>query len=427
MVAVVFPADETTRRFLKSQGREADWKACEAGEEVRFDADRLVDLNTIEPLIAPVEDLAGARAVRHAMGVAVRRVLIGSGASLADLARLARMMAGRGVHDGTELVVIPGSRQTLDTAAQNGVLQAITAGGARVLGAGLPSDPASAAGLNVTGLCYAARAEERTGRRTAWYVASLESCAAAALAGRIVDPREVDAEFRRDEEPETYALDHSHILGPLAATEPGAGGADSGGLRPLPAPVPLEGPLRGAVLLKLGDHVTTQHILPWGATTEPLIADVGSLAARAFARVDGDFVRRARAHGGGFAMAGRDLGSGDRAELAAIVVTALKVRAVLARSFDPQFRELLVHAGVLPLRLRTEHDWQGITAGDELEIPGLPETLEVGKPLVVRNLTRGTQHTLAHDLDGHGIALVRAGGVLRLGVPEPTGREEARR
>src|SRR5262249_7013350 len=159
----------------------------------------------------------------------------------------------------------------------------------------------------------------------------------------------------------------------------------------LPRSPRIAGPLRGAVLLKLGDHVGAERILPWGARVRPLAGDIQGLASHMFATLDDGFATRARDAGQGWGVAGRALGMGPRREEIALVAVALGVRGMMARSFDPEFRKMLRQHGLLALRFGAEGDVSALEQGDELEVPDLPDGLEEGKPLVVRNLTRGVQ------------------------------------
>jgi aconitate hydratase len=176
---------------------------------------------------------------------------------------------------------------------------------------------------------------------------------------------------------------------------------------------PLAGAVRGLVLLRCGDAVTTEQVLPWGARIAPLAGDIAALRAHAFETIEPGFARRALANGGGFLLAGAGFGGGAQREQAALVLVALGVRAVIARSWDPGFRRRLLDAGALPLTFGRAADLESIAAGDELELPTLPHGLEPGRPLAVRNLTHGTQLDVRHDLDARAIALAKSGGLLR--------------
>jgi len=164
----------------------------------------------------------------------------------------------------------------------------------------------------------------------------------------------------------------------------------------------------------MGDHVGADRILPWGARVRPVAADLEKLATHLFAGVDPGFAVRARAEGRGFVVAGRELGLGPRREEIGLSAVVLGVRGMLALSFAPEFRVLLRHHGLLALRFAAESDRSALGLGDELEIPDLPDGLEEGKPLVVRNLTRGLQLAVHHDLDESEVDEVREGGLLAM-------------
>jgi len=419
-MAVLFPSDDVTRATLLALGREADWKPLDGGidESARVDVD--IELEVIEPMIAPFEDVHGARTVRHAMGLEVGKVVVGTLATASDLARVARVLAGRRVSQAVELFIAPGSRTVVETAAQAGTLTTLVEAGARIVEGEIPAGIDSTAALARAGLCFGVPHTGLADRRTAWHQTSPETCAASSLVGRLGDPRQIDVEFRRDEEPAAFVSADRMFLRPAppdeaASDEPLAPAALLPGVR-------LERPVRGTVVIQLAERVPASQILPLGARLDPALADLSALAAHAFGAIDPGFAARARFHRAGFVVAGADLGLGSAREQEALVLAELGVRAVLARSFDSGFRRRLVRAGVLPLRLRLESDERGIRLGDELEIPGIPDNLEVGKPLVIRNLTRGTQLTLPHDLDAHEMRLVRAGGLIALARDEAAER-----
>jgi aconitate hydratase len=187
------------------------------------------------------------------------------------------------------------------------------------------------------------------------------------------------------------------------------------GLPAVPLGEPLAGPVRGRVLIRCGDGVTTEQVLPWGARIEPLAGDIGALRVHAFATLDPGFAGRAVACGGGLVLAGDSLGHGEPREQAALVLASLGVRAVIARSWAPAFHRRLLDAGVLPLSFGRPVDLDAFAAGEEIELPTLPHGLEPGRPVAVRNLTRGTQLDVRHDLDGRAVAIARGGGLLRYG------------
>ena len=404
----VFPSDEVTRTWLQAQGRESDWKRLEVEPRGGSDETLELDLDAVEPMVAEIGRAIAPRLVRQANGARVDQVEIGPEAGISDLVRLARLLEGHRIADGVSLTILPGTRQVLETLGRNGSLRALTDAGARVLEVGAPRGAPPALAREAVGLCFGSDAAERLASGSRWLLAGLQPCAAAALRGRVTDPREIEAAS-------------APAPGPLAAPEgwllrpPAPGSEPQAGTPPITLPLgrPLDGPLRGTVLIRLGHQVTTEQILPWGARVRPLLGNLAALSEHAFAAVDGDFASRARVLGGGFVVAGRDYGSGVAHLPAALVPMLLGVRALLAVSCAPDYRRLLVQVGVLPLAFAVPEDYEALAQGDELEIPGLPESLEPEKPLVVRNLSQGTQYAVRHDLPPREIALLRAGGLLR--------------
>lgn len=401
--ASLFPSDDITRAYLAAQGRDNDWKRLEAEEGAEADRSMDLDLSLIEPLVSPLGDPAGVRPAHGWTGVAVAQVVIGPRASFADLALAARMLATQPVAEGVQVTVVPGSRQIEETAVRDGVTEALVRAGAKVSdGAAMPAADGKAAGV-----CFGVRPDQLPAGRVRWYLGGPGCCAAAAITGRICDPRELEVEFARHLEPARYATDPAWLLEPVA--EPAAAAGEPARPR-FPQSDPLEAGLRGTVLIRAGDGVGTDQILPWGARMAPLIGDLGALADHAFGTLDPEFAARARARRGGFVVAGRDFGTGVPRLYAALALLELGVRATLALSYAPAFREQLVQAGILPLCFVNEADARGAAPGDELEIPGLHESLEVGRALTGRNLTQGIQYAVRHDLGPLECAIARAGG-----------------
>ncbi len=407
--ASLFPSDEITRRFLSAQGREADWKRIEADDDPPPESRLELDLEQVEPLIADLDRPEAARAPGAVQGLSVGPVVVGPLATAADLARLARVLGGGRVREEVSLILMPGSRQVTTTAARDGVLEALVRAGARIAEGGLRLSEGPSTRATI-GLCFGIHRTDLPPGRARWHVASLESCAAAALAGVPTDPRDLALEDRRDEAPVTFVTG-AGVDAPIEAvmSSPEQKG---GGWAAFPSGPPLLGPLRGGVLLKLGDRVSTAELLPWGARVRPLVRHIESLADHTLASLDPGFARRAREHGGGFLVAGAAFGTGPVWDTAALVPAALGVRVVIARSIVPGFRRALALAGVLPLQFVAAPDYGAVARGDELEIPGLPHVIEAGRTLVVRNLSRGTQYSVRHDLSPREAARLCAGGLL---------------
>lgn len=404
--ASLFPSDAVTRNWLLARGRDPDWKAL-AGEP-EGEAARVVELHldALEPMIGR-DDRGGPTPLREAAAIPVGRVVLGPDAGLGDLLLLAAVLRGRTIARGIELVVIPGSRQIRESAAACGALADLLAAGGSLVDSETRLVPAPPPGAAL--LCGAS--SSAAGRARAVFHAGAAAAAAAALAGCIADPRELPLVAPGVEGDGRVEVNDALLVKP--ATAPAAGEVSRGsGVGPLPALSPIVATLRGVVLLRLGDRLAADLALPGGPKVRRHLADFGALAGHLYAGVDRDFAARARAHGGGFLVAGADYGIGPRVPHAALALVQLGVRAILARSFVPHHRAELIRHGVLALRFAGGTDPDGLRQGDELEIPGLPEVLEPKRPLAVRDLTRGAQFTVHHDLTLREIEMVRAGGLL---------------
>ena len=395
--AALFPSDPVTRAFLAAAGRESDWRRLAAAEGRSGGARIAVALDALEPMMVAPERGAMPHPIGHDSGAAVSAVMIGSSASLEDLLELDRVLAGRGVRAGTSLLIVIGSRMIRAAVEATGALARLREAGAIVVEGAPPPVPAA------SGLAFGALPSDWPAGRTPWRVAGLPMCALAAREGKLVDPRTVA--WGEPILAPTLTPPESLRLAPLEPSEPLLG-------RRLPLGAPLEGPLRGAVLLTLGDRVTSDQVLPWGARVRSLVGDFAALSEHTFGDLDGEFAARARACRGGFIVAGDRFGEGVPWDTAALVLVQLGVRAVLARSIARGFGKLLAQAGVMPLSWSAGDEGRGIHLGDELEMPGVPEAFVTGRPIVVRNLTQGSQYTLRHALGAHEVERLRHGGLL---------------
>jgi len=403
----MFPSDEVTRAELDALGREQDWRRIDAvrtGDGAVWS----LDLGSLAPLIAPLEELAGSRPASAFEGTPVERVLMGPAATHADLARLAARFEGRRVHERVECTVVTGSRAVLERVAASGVAQRLSASGVRVTEGQVAAHVAGSG----SGLCFGVPHEALASGRARWLVAGVECCAAAALTGTVTRPGHGG---------EVAVLETG---GGLLADPWMSGGAGpqaqevSGERVRSGTPPPPGGPFRGEVLAVLGDELECARLLAPGARLEGLRGRLRSLAGRLLVGIDPGFAERALERGGGFVVAGTGFARGEPLAAVAVCLAELSVKAVLARSYAPGAAQALVHAGVMPLLLTREGMPGPLERGDELELPGLPEALVPAQPLTARNLTRGAHVTLGHDLSGREIAVLRAGGL----VPFVTGR-----
>ena len=397
--AALFPSDEIAREHLGACGRDADWRRFVLDRTPAAEAARSLALDGIEPMTLGAERPGRPRPVRDDRGLAIGTVLIGGGAGASDLARLARLLEGHGVHPSVTLQVALGSRQVRATTESSGALARLREAGALIIEGAVPPTPAS------TGLAFGALLSEWPPGRTRWRTASLATCALAARTGAIADPRDLDGAAVARPPVVAFALAEPLRPAPWDALAPFAS-------RRVPVGRPLEGPLRGPVLLRVGDRVNSEQVLPWGARVRSLVGDFQALSEHAFGGIDSSFATRARERGGGFVVAGDQFGEGVPWDTAALVLVQLGIRAVIARSIHGDFERLLAQAGILPLTWASGDDGRGVVAGDELELPGVPETFVSGRPIVARNLTQGSQYTLRHALGPRDVERLRRGGLL---------------
>ncbi len=411
----IFPSDEQTLAFLRAQGREGDWRPLAADPGAEFDEVIELDLSSLEPLVCLPSSPDSVRPVREVAGTPVAQVCIGSctNSSYADLAGVAAILKGRSVHPGVSLTVSPGSRQVLAAIARSGALADLIAAGARILEAGcgpcigMGQAPATGtASLRSFNRNFPGRSGT-PGDQV--YLASPLVCAASALRGVITDPRDLGVP-PRVADPGPLGLEDNMIIPPPAdgsAVEIVRGP----NIKPLPRRGPLEEDLQGRVLLKVGDNISTDQIMPAGAKLLPLRSNVPALAEHVFAPIDPSFARRAREAGGGFVVGGQNYGQGSSREHAALCPMYLGVKAVFARSFARIHAANLVNFGILPLMLGEIAD-DVLAEGDEWRIPRVREQLASGGPLRVENLTQGKSFEVRHSLTPRQVQVLLAGGLL---------------
>mgnify|MGYP000860142411 FL=1 len=410
----LFPSDQVTREFLAAQGREADWEELVADQDATYDEEIEINLSELEPLVAQPHSPDHVVPVRELANKPVDQVAIGSctNSSYVDLMRVAKALRGKQVHPNVSLVISPGSKQVLTMLAQNGALADLVQAGARILECtcgpciGMGQAPPSA-GISLR--TFNRNFEGRSGTKSGQvYLVSPEVAVASAIAGTFADPREL-GEYPLVEEPESFLIDDRMIL------EPGHSDAEvrrGPNIKALPLQEPLPETYRGKVLLKVGDNITTDHIMPAGAKILPLRSNVPALSQHVFQQVDTSFAQRAQEAGGGLIVGGQNYGQGSSREHAALCPMYLGIKAVLAQSFARIHKANLVNFGILPLEISAE-DYEQITQGVELEFPNLREVLEDNKGVVVaKNLQDGTQITFRYELSERQVAIILAGGLL---------------
>ncbi|RLB83991.1 MAG: aconitate hydratase [Deltaproteobacteria bacterium] len=412
----IFPSDEVTRRFLKSQGREEDFRPLSADPDASYAEVLTIDLGELEPMVAQPHMPDRVCAVREIAGLKLDQVVIGSctNSSYMDLAMVAAILKGRSVHPKTSLVIAPGSRQVLAALAESGALNDMIKAGARILecacgpciGIG-QSPPTNGVSLRTFNRNF----QGRSGTQSAeLYLCSPQVAAVSALKGELTDPRSF-GKPAKVEMPEVFPVIDHLFIPPL--DHPGPVEVVRGpNIKPLPRGHAMPETLKGEVLICLGDDITTDDIMPAGAHIMSLRSNIPAISEYVFSHQNPGFAKRARERGGGFVVAGRNYGQGSSREHAALAPMVLGIKGVIARSFARIHRANLINFGILPMTFMREEDPAQIQPGDQLVMDDVVGSMKNGRPLGVVNTTRGQAFEVRIDLDEREKDVVMAGGLL---------------
>lgn len=412
----IFPSDQRTREFLAAQGRESAWTEMLPDEGADYDEQLIIELSELEPLVAKPHSPDAVVKVSEAGHLLLDQVAIGSctNSSYSDLMQVAAILRGRKIHPQTSLVISPGSRQVLEMLARNGALADLISAGARLLEAtcgpciGMGQAPPSG---GVSLRTFNRNFPGRSGTDDAGvYLASPEVAAASALLGRLADPRTLGRQQRVDL-PDKFLLDDSLLIPPPADGRK-VEIVRGPNIKPLPRATELPDTLAASVLLKVGDNITTDHIMPAGAKILPLRSNVPALSNYVFSGLDPQFAERAKAAGSGVVVGGHNYGQGSSREHAALAPLYLGVKAVLAKSFARIHRANLINFGILPLVFVNEEDYRQLSRGDLLEFASLRGQLQSGPEITVVNRSAGRSIVLYHQLTARQLAIMLDGGLL---------------
>lgn len=413
----IFPSDEITLDFLKRQQRENDFVPLSSDEGAVYDKTVEIDLNTLEPLIACPHSPDNVVKVSSLKGVKVDQVCIGSctNSSLADLLKVAAIFKGKKIADSVSLSVSPGSKQVLCALADSGALADILHAGARLLECacgpciGMGFSPNSA---GVSLRTFNRNFLGRSGTKDAQvYLVSPETAAASALTGYITDPRELDR-VRPLPLPDKFTVDDSAIILPLEGRAANEAQIIHGpNIKPVPVGEKLSDKICAKVALKVGDNITTDHIMPAGAKILPYRSNIPYLSKFCFSVVDESFPERAKEYKNSVILGGINYGQGSSREHAALVPLYLGVRAVIAKSFARIHAANLINAGIIPLTFENESDYDKINQGDEIELLNLFTGLKEGK-FELKDTKNGTIYTLNGNFTPRQQAILLAGGRL---------------
>ena len=411
----IFPSDEITKEFLKAQGREADYIPLESDPDAEYD--RIIDINLSElkPLLACPHSPDNIKSAEELSGIKVDQVCIGSctNSSLRDMLRVASMLKGKKIDDSVSLSVSPGSKQVLSMLADCGALSDILASGARVLECacgpciGMGFSPNSA---GVSLRTFNRNFEGRSGTKDAQvYLVSPEVAVASALTGYITDPRTL-GEYKEVIMPDAFKIDDSAVVMP--ATEEEAKSLEilrGPNIKPFPTTYPLENNIEAKLTLKVGDNITTDHIMPAGAKILPYRSNIPFLSKFCFAVCDETFAQRALENKSTIIVGGSNYGQGSSREHAALVPLYLGVKAVVAKSFARIHAANLVNAGILPLTFKNPDDYEKCTQGDTLSLENVFEGMEKGEIILNAN---GEKIPLVCSYTKRQIDILKAGGLL---------------
>ncbi|MDR1790572.1 MAG: aconitate hydratase [Propionibacteriaceae bacterium] len=413
----IFPSDAQTQAYLEAQGRGDDWVPLAADADASYQEEMAIDLSALVPLAACPHSPDNVKPVAELAGLPVDQVCVGSctNSSYVDLMRIAAILEGQTVAERTSLTVSPGSKQVLAMIARNGALATLIDAGARLLESGcgpcigMGQAPASGA---VSLRTFNRNFEGRSGTKDAQvYIVSPETAAASAIAGVFTDPTTLDKPL--DVELPRFEVNDNMIVPPAAPAAAEQLQVVRGpNIKPFPQGQPLPDALTAPVLLKVGDDITTDHIMPAGAKVLPLRSNIPAMSDFCFLVVDRDFPARAKAAGQGFVVAGENYGQGSSREHAALVPLYLGVKAVIAKSFARIHKQNLVNNGILPLTFADPSDYDKISLGDELTLPDLRERVTEGKPIVLTDLASGAEFELLLDVSARNRRYLLAGGLL---------------
>ena len=414
----VFPSDDITKAFLKAQGREEDWVELKADDDAVYDEVIDINLSELAPMAACPHMPDRVKSVTEIGKIKVDQVCIGSctNSSLLDMMKVAAILKGKTVHPAVSLSIAPGSKQVLNMISQNGALADMIDAGARILESacgpciGMGQSPNSA---GVSLRTFNRNFEGRSGTADAGiYLVSPEVAAASAITGYLTDPRDL-GEFPEIVLPDEFIINDNMVAMPASPEEAKDVEVMYGpNIKPFPTSEPMGDDITAKAMLKVGDDITTDHIMPAGAKILPYRSNIPFLSQYCFGVCDKTFPERIKAEGKGIVIGGANYGQGSSREHAALVPLYLGVKAVITKSFARIHCANLINAGILPLTFANAEDYDKITQGDELTLKGIKDAIVNNKPAVLVNLTTNEEYAINYDLSQRQKDIILAGGLL---------------
>lgn len=414
----IFPSDEVTKAFLEAEGRGEDYVELKSDEDAVYDKVVEINLSELKPMIACPHSPDNVVAVETLKGTKVDQVCIGSctNSSLLDMLKVASLLKGKTIRPEVSLSISPGSKQVLAMLADCGALSDILASGARVLECacgpciGMGFSPNSG---GVSLRTFNRNFEGRSGTADGQvYLVSPETAVAAALAGEITDPMTLGQSLSVTM-PDKFKIDDSAVIPPAPPEEAGRLPILRGpNIKPFPDSKPLGDNLELPLILKVGDNITTDHIMPAGAKILPYRSNIPHLSQYCFAVCDETFPARAKEAGESIIIGGNNYGQGSSREHAALVPLYLGVRSVIAKSFARIHAANLINAGIMPLTFANPEDYDALSQGDNLKLDNIYEGLESGK-LTLKDMTTGKEILLSCSFTDRQKAILKSGGLLK--------------
>ena len=414
----IFPSDEVTKDFLKAQGREEDWTELKSDEDAEYDEIININLSELAPMAACPHSPDNVKTIEEIGPQKIDQVCIGSctNSSYLDLMRVAAILKGKTVCPSVSLAIAPGSKQVYNMLALNGALGDLIAAGARILECacgpciGMGQSPNSA-GISLR--TFNRNFEGRSGTADGQiYLVSPETAAASALTGVFTDPRTL-GDAVEIKLPEQFLINDNMVVPPIEEDKMDTVEVLRGpNIKPFPQTSPLDETIEASCALKVGDNITTDHIMPAGAKILPLRSNIPAISQHCFTVCDKEFPQRALALGKSIIVGGANYGQGSSREHAALAPLYLGVKAVLVKSFARIHKSNLINAGILPLTFVNPDDYEKIAQGDELVVKDVKAKLEKDEPIVVTNVTKGIDIPVDCELTDRTKAIIIAGGLL---------------
>ncbi len=414
----IFPSDDVTLEFLKAQGRADVWKELSADSDAVYDEEITIDLSKIEPLAACPHSPDNIKSISEIGAMKIDQVCIGSctNSSYQDMMKVAHILKGKTVHPDVSLSIAPGSKQVLGMLAENGALYDMIDAGARILESacgpciGMGQSPNSGGiSLRTFNRNFEGRSGTKDGKV---YLVSPETAAISAITGVLTDPRTIGA-MPDISMPEKFKINDNMIEPPIDEANMDSVEILRGpNIKPYPKTTPLADKIECECSLKVGDNITTDHIMPAGAKILPLRSNIPKISEHCFTVCDEEFPKRALSLGSSIIVGGSNYGQGSSREHAALAPLYLGVKIVITKSFARIHRSNLINAGILPFTFVNEADYDKISQGDTLVCENLIESIKKGENIVVKNVTTGAHIECACDLSERAKDIIMAGGLL---------------